>query len=164
MADSETEAEWAKSKRIEEERKKAAQALLEEKPSKANLAYLDPKQQKRGGFSKDPDATLDSAEKFSEKSMMLVMLGVPLCVIGMLGSVVSQGSSSGTGIAIMSGILMGVGGIGVAIAVFLAIVSLVVVLIWGRRSKRKISNALWPAITTIVVSIIFGVVITLITR
>ena len=75
-ADAETEKEWAKSKRIDEERMKAARALSDEKPDKVNLAFLGPNMTKVKGWSSNPNVILASIERMGNRSMALALGGI----------------------------------------------------------------------------------------
>ncbi len=153
MADAETEKEWAKLKEIEAEKMKATQALAEEKENKENLAYFDAKMLKKRvkGFSKDPNVIIESAEKYSEKGVIFAPLGLALSIIGMMGGVLTEIGNFGLGGVIISSIPSGIGMILMFIAGFLAITTLVLVVAFAGKSKKKILHIIVADVFTIAV-------------
>jgi cytochrome c biogenesis protein ResB len=148
-----TEEERIKEERIQAERAKAAQALEEEQPSKENLAYFDAKLFKKQarGFSKDPDAIIASAEKFSEKGVIFAPLGLALSIIGRMGGIVTELGHLGLGGVIISGIPSCIGTGLTYLAGFLALATLVVSLINVGKSKKKIRSIIIADLFTIAV-------------
>ncbi|MBR5647805.1 hypothetical protein IKW73_02620 [Candidatus Saccharibacteria bacterium] len=118
-----------------------------------NLAYLNPKdfKKKARGFSKDPDAIIASAEKWSEKSVIFAAAGLALCIIGRMGGLISGIGRFGLGGVIISDIPSGIGAILMAVAGFLALSTLVLVLIYASKSKKKIIPIIVTDIFTIIV-------------
>jgi hypothetical protein len=77
MADKETELEWEKSKRIEAERVKAAEALNRNNgETKVNSAFLAPENTKIHGYSRDKNSISRSVEKAAGFSIGFVILGI----------------------------------------------------------------------------------------
>ncbi len=163
MADKETEAEWAKSRRIEAERMKAARALAEEKPDKANIAFLDPKATKVKGWSNDPDVVLADGEKVGNRALIFAVCGIVLAVIGAMGSIVSSTFNLG-----MAGVMLMipsyVGFAGMVLAVLMALVAVGCEIYLKVKRGRKFSVAFWSAVSVIVLIGIYFVVRGLIVR
>ena len=154
MADAETEAEWAKLRRIDEEKQKAARAIENEKVDKTNLTYLDPKSTKQKGFSRDRDVVMRAVEKFTNYSVIFVVFGVVLKVISRAGGIVSEVSHIGAGGAIISG-LPGALGMVCLIAAVVAAIAGIISSIWAKsKYGAKMSYTLRVSIITLV---IFGV-------
>lgn len=91
MADKETEAEWARMRRVELERKKAAEAVRkeQEKQGKVNLAFL-PVSTKTKGWSKNPNVVMADAARMADKSLVFALGGILLIMIGDMGNIVSN--------------------------------------------------------------------------
>ena len=154
MADAETEAEWAKLRRIAKEKEKAAKALDNAKPDKANLAYLDPKSTKVKGFSRDRDVVLRAVEKFASASIVFVISGIVLNVVGRAGGIVSGVNQLGLGAAIISGLPSTLGMACLIISVVAAVTG-IVSSIWAKikyGTKTK-----YTLISSVITLVIFGV-------
>lgn len=163
MADADTEAEWAKSKQIEAERKKAEKALAEEKPSKVNLAFLEPKATKVRGWSNDPDVILSNGERMGNRAIILAFCGVVLNLIGSAGEVVSNTFKLGLGGMIL-GIPNIVGLFCIGLAVLMAIVAIGCEIYLKVKQGRRFSTAFWSSIWAIVIVILYIVIKLLVNR
>ena len=154
MADAETEAEWAKLRRIAKEKEKAAKALEEAKPDKTALVYLDPKSTKVKGFSRDRDVQLRTVEKFANVSIIFVIAGVVLGFISRAGGVVSEVGRLGAGGAVIAGLPQALSMICLAISVIAAITG-IISSIWA-KTKYGIKTKYTLQISVITL-IVFGV-------
>ena len=165
MADLETQAEWAKSRAIEAERLKAAEAVKkeEEKFGRVNLAYADPKVTKVKGYSRDLDVVLASSERMGNRSIILVVGGVVLAVIGDVGGVVSSTFNLGLAGLILDipgavgWLLMGIGGL-------MAMATIVCEVYFRFKNGRKMSVAVWSAIPAVGVILVYVLVRGLVMR
>lgn len=121
-----------------------------------NLAYLNPKdfKKKARGFSKDPDAIIASAEKWSEKSVIFAAVGLALCIIGRMGGLLSEIGRFGLGGVIISDIPSSIGMVLMAVAGFLAIATLVLTLIYAGKSKKKIISIIIADVFTIAILVV----------
>ena len=154
MADAETEAEWAKLRRIAKEKEKAARALGNTESDKANLVYLDPKSIKAKGFSRDRDVILRAVEKFANVSIIFVASGVVLSLIGRTGGIVSMTSGAGAGAMVISGLPSGLGMACLAMSVVTAAVG-IISSVWAKikyGTKTK-----YTLVSSVITLIIFGV-------
>ncbi|MBR3228787.1 hypothetical protein IKF67_00940 [Candidatus Saccharibacteria bacterium] len=158
MADAETEAEWAKSKRIEAEKAKAAKALAESKPDKSNLAFLDAPDTKVKGWSSDSNVILAHAEKMGNRSIILAVCGVVLSIIGYVGGIVSATANLGLASIIISGIPSGIGFICMGLAVLMAIITIAGEITNKVRKGRKFSSTFWSALSAIIVVVLYWLV------
>lgn len=157
MADEETEAEWAKSRRIEAEKMKAARALANEKPNKTNLAFLDPKVTKVKGWSNDPDVILADGEKMGNRALIFAIGGLILSFIGTMGGIVSSTFNLGlAGIILALPSALGLVCLGVAMLMAISAISCEVYL--KTKKGRKFSVAFWSSLGTIALIIIYFVV------
>lgn len=154
MADEQTEAEWAKSKRIEAERMKAVRALAEEKPDRANMAFLEPKSSKVKGWSNDPDVILADGEKMGNLALIFAISGLVLSIIGAMGGIVSMTFNLGLAGAILS-IPSALSMICTGVAVLMALVAIVCEIYLKVKKGRKFSVAFWSSICAIVLIIVF---------
>ena len=157
MADKETEAEWAKSKRIEAERMKAAQAL-NEKVSQENVAYLDPQSTKVKGWSSDANVIMASAERMGNKAVILAFTGVVLGIIGYAGGMVTTTFNLGMAGVIISALPSGAGFMCLGVAVLMAIITIGNEIVQKVKYKRKFSAALWSAAGALATVVIYIVV------
>lgn len=164
MADQETEAGWEKSKRIEAERTKAAQALKAEKSDSTNLAYLDPKETKVKGWSSDKDVILASVERLGNKSMILAVSGVALGVIGYGGGMVSNGFRLGMAGIMVSGLPSGLSFICLGLAVIMAVVVIGSEILRKIKEKQKFSAAFGSAVGAVVTVAVYVLIRWLIIR
>jgi hypothetical protein len=157
MADQKT-AEWAKkSKQIESERLKAARDLNTKKPEKANLAFLGPKLTK-GGWSKDTNAILASAEKIGNRSSILAFAGVVLGIIGMAGDIVSELNNLGLAGVMIGGLPSSISYFCLGLAVLMAAITVGSEIYYKIKQSRKFSSSFWSAIGAIsVVALYFTV-------
>lgn len=146
MADKETEAEWAKLRRIDAEKKKAAKALEEEKPDKTNLAFLEPKATKVKGFSNDKDVLLASLERYADRSFVFALVAVVLELIGWAGEMLSSVARFGEAAAIISGIPSALSFAAVALAAVTATVAIVGELYFKFKYNQKLGSPFWSAI------------------
>jgi len=158
MADAETEAEWAKSKRIEAEKAKAAKALAESKPDNSNLAFLDAPDTKVKGWSNDPNVILAHAEKMGNKSIILAVCGVVLSIIGRVGGIVGALANLGAASAIISGIPSGIGLICMGLAVLMAIITIAGEITNKVRKGRKLGSIFWSAFSAIAVIVLYWLI------
>ena len=154
MADEQTEAEWAKSKRIEAERMKAARAMADEKIDKTNLAFLDPKSTKVKGWSNDPDVVLADGEKMGNRALIFAISGLVLSSIGAIGGIVSSTFNLGLAGAVLA-IPSGISLVCIWAAVLMALVAIACEIYLKVKKARKFSVAFWSSICTIVLIIIY---------
>ena len=163
MADTQTKEEWAKSKRIEAERMKAARALAEEKPDKSGLAFLEPKSTKVKGWSNDSNVVLADGEKMGNRALIFAIAGMVLYFISSMGSVVSSTFNLG-----MAGVILEIPGliglVCVAIAILMAIAGISCEVYLKLKKGRKLSLAFWSSFITILLIVIYCVVRWLIVR
>ena len=164
MADVETEQEWEKSKRIEAERMKAAQALAESKPEKAGLEFLGPKKTKVKGWSNDPDVMIASAERMGNRALIFAIGGIVLSVIGYAGGMVGSGFNLGLAGAIISALPSGIGMLLMGIGVLMALVTMGVEVYHKIKAKRKLDSAFWTAVGAVGVVVVYGVVMWVLLR
>lgn len=163
MADMQTEEEWAKSKRIEAERMKAARALAEEKPDKSGVAFLEPKSTKVKGWSNDSDVVLADGEKMGNRALIFAIAGMILSFISSMGSVVSSTFNLGMAVVILE--IPGlIGLVCVAIAILMAIAGISCEVYLKLKKGRKLSLAFWSSFITILLIVIYYVVRWLIVR
>ena len=149
MADAETKKEWAKSKRVETERMKAAQALAEEKPNKVNQAYLDPKATKVKGWSNDPDVILANAERMGNRSMIFALGGILMSIIGYTGGIVTSTFNLGLGGVVISGLPSMIGKFCVFAGVLMSLVTVGCETYFKFKNRRKFSAVSWTALVTL---------------
>lgn len=154
MADQETEAEWAKSKRIEAERMKAAKALAETKADNSNLAYLDPRTTKIKGFSRGREAILLSVERLGNFSAVMVVGGVIIKLV-MLSVIGLMLNSAGQYMrAIIDDIGMGAILVGMFVAVFVLLAAA-----WFYYKYRfRPRSPIWTAGSALIIGVIYTVV------
>jgi hypothetical protein len=155
MADKETEAEWARMRRVEQERKKAAEAVRkeQEKQGKVNLAFL-PVSTKTKGWSSNPSVILADAEKMANRSLILALSGILLIIIGDMGGVVSSTFNLG-----MAGVILAIpGGLGyLCVAAGMLIATVVAGYgIYAKIKKgQKLESAFWTVLWTFAAVVIY---------
>lgn len=164
MADQETEARWAKLRRIEEEKAKAARDLEERDENKANLAYLPVI--KPRGFSRDPNVIMQSAERMANISITFCLLGIIFGIFNNIFLVIMQSnpSSAQVGAAIMAAVIGAVNMLGIGIAIVTGIVTLGCTAVFARRTKRKVKPIIITASTSLILIVIYYLVQNLIAR
>ena len=150
MADQETEQEWAKSKRIEAEKMKAARALAQAKPDQSNLAFLDPKATKVKGWSSDPDVKLASIERMGNRAIIFALGGIVLSIIGYVGGMVTVSSNLGLAGVIISSLPSGLGMFLVGIGIIMSLVTIGTEITYKIKSGHKFTNSFWTAIGALV--------------
>ena len=154
MVDAETNQEWEKSRRIEEERMKAMRDLnVRSANGKASVgaAFLDPSLTHKKGYRRDPDAIMMSTEKFANASVVLAVAGVILSIIGMAGGAVSQMNELGAGGAIISGLPSGLGIFCLGVAVICAFIGLISSFAFRKKISNKSSSAIWTSVIALVI-------------
>ena len=163
MADQETEARWAKLRRIEEEKAKAARDLEERGENKANLAYLPVI--KPRGFSRDPNIIMQSAERMANISITFCLLGIIFGIFNNIFLVIMQSnpSSAQVGAAIMA-VIGAVNMLGIGIAIVTGIVTLGCTAVFARRTKRKVKPIIITASTSLILIVRYYLVQNLIAR
>lgn len=154
MADAETEKEWAKSKRIEAERMKAAREIAKEETDKTNLAFLDPTVIKKG-WSNDDNAIFKSIEKVGNRSIILAICGVVLNIIGTVGGMVSMTNKLGLAGALISDLPSMVGIFCIGVAVLMALVTIGSELYYKKRQGRRFDAAMWSAVGAFAVIVVY---------
>lgn len=155
MADEATEAEWAKSKKIEEEKLKAVRALNEAEPDAKNIAYLDPEQVKVKGWSKDRQLILVKAEKLGTWATILALTGVALGVIAVVGSLVGVANRLGMASIFISGIPATISYLCFGLAVFFGIIATVSALYYRLKDGKKLGVPGWSGIGALLISAVY---------
>ena len=135
MADAETEAEWAKLRRIAEEKKKAAKALENTKQDKVALSYLK-------GFSRDRESVMMSVEKFANAGIVFVIAGAILKLISR--------AMTGT----IAGVVDGVGMIGLVVGVIAAVTGIISSLYAKIKFKTKMN---YTIVVSVIALVVFGI-------
>ena len=158
MADAETEAEWAKLRRIAKEKEKAAKALEKTESDKTALAYLDPKPAKTKGFSRNLETVMRAVEKFANYSIIFVFFGITLSFIGRSGGIVSGVNDLGAGGAIISGLPMALGTACLVVAVVSATVGIISSIYVKKKYKTKMDYTLRVSAITLAIFGIFEVI------
>lgn len=154
MADQETEARWAKLRRIEAEKTKAARDLEERGENKANLAYLPI--MKPRGFSRDPNAIMQSAERMANISAISCLLGVVFGIFeNVFAMVMSANPYSSMGGGAIAIIFSAVNALGIGVAAITSVVALICTVIFARRTKRKVKPIIITASTSLVLVAIY---------
>lgn len=154
MADAETEAEWAKSKRIEAERAKANKALAAglEKEQKRNAAYLAMDSSRVKGYSRDPQVIMHSAEKFADIGLICAAAGLVFAILNMMAMLVTIANRLGLAGAALSGILGAGQGLGFGLGAFFALLSFGAAVYCRIKSGIKITRVLVAvALTTFII-------------
>ena len=155
MADAETEAEWAKLRRIAKEKEKAAKALEKTESDKTVLAHLDPKSAKTTGFSRNRETVIRAVEKFANASIIFVIAGVALSFIGRAGGIVSNVNNLGMGGAIISGLPLTLGLACLVVAVVAAVTGIISSIYTKIKYKTDMKYTLLVSIVTLLVFGIF---------
>lgn len=158
MADSETEQEWEKSKRIEAERMKAARALADSKPEKSGLEFLDPKKTKVKGWSNDTDVILASIERMGNRALILAVGGIVLSIIGAAGGTVSSINNLGLAGAIISDLPSMLGMLMIGIGILMALITIGVEVYYKLKAVRKLDSSFWTAVGAMVVVGVYVIV------
>ncbi len=145
MADKETEVEWAKSKRIEAEREKAARAVLEEdqKYGKVNVAYLDPVKSKVRGWSSDSRLVIARAEKLATWSVILAPTSVVLMIIADVGDMVSMVNQLGLA-GVMFSIPRYIGDACLLLSVFFGLIGILTSLYYKIKNGKECTLPISP--------------------
>ena len=154
MADAETEAEWAKSKRIEAEREKARKALETDlaAENKRNSAYLAMDSSHVKGYSRDPQVIMHSAEKFADISLICAAVGLVLAVLNVAATLVSIAYRLGLAGAMLSAVFSIGQLIGFGVGAFFALVSFVSAVYCRIKHGVKITRVLVAvALTTFII-------------
>ena len=156
MADKETEAEWARMRKVEAEREKAKKAvqLEQEKQGKVNLAYLDPAATKTKGWSSNPNVILANAGRMADRSLILMLGGVVLAIFGALGGIVTEVFKLGLA-GIVLAIPGAVGGLCMGVAGLMAAVVIGCEVYFKIKKGRRISAAFSTALGTIAVGVLY---------
>ena len=162
MVDKVTEAEWKKSKRIEAERMKAAQALKTDKANKEGLAYLDP--QKARGFSRSPQVILASAEKMANASIIFAVLGIVFGIFSSVASMVVMVNNLGLAGAALLMVIGGINVIGLGVATLTALLALVPAIVVAVRYGGRAKPIIISSTCTLALVVIYCVTWYLITQ
>ncbi|MBR0242760.1 hypothetical protein IJQ51_02320 [Candidatus Saccharibacteria bacterium] len=163
MADQETEARWAKLRRIEAEKTKAARDLEERGENKANLAYLPIT--KPRGFSRDPNAIMQSAERMANISVIFCLLGVVFGVFeNIFAMVMSANPYSSMGGGAIAIIFSAVNALGIGVAAITSVVALICTVVFARRTKRKVKPIIITASTSLILIVFYYLVQNLVAR
>lgn len=163
MADAETEAEWEKSRRIDEERMKAARAINEAKTDVNGLAILGPQQDKPRGWSSDSKLVIEKAEKLGMWAAILAPLGVVLMIIADMGNVVTGARGLGM-FGAMFGIFSGLGLICLAAAVFFGLIGFVTAVYYRVKLGKKLGVAGWSGTGAILIVAVYWLIRSLLLR
>ena len=164
MADIETK-NWAeKTRKIEEERLKAARAIVEEdrKFSKVNSAYLDAREKKIYGWSSDHHLLLSQTEKLGTWSAILAPVGVVMEIIANAGGIVTQVNGLGMVGAAISGLPGVVAGFCFSMAVLFATLVICVEIYCKIRDGHKFGVGWWSAVGAVAVLAIYALIMELI--
>ena len=154
MADAETEAEWAKLRRIEKEKQKAVKALEKTESDKTALSYLDPRPAKTTGFSRNRETVMRAVEKFANASIIFIIAGVVLSFIARAGGIVSGVNNLGMGAVIISGLPSALGMACLVVAAVSAVTGIISSIYTKVKYKTDMKYTLLVSITTL---IIFGI-------
>ena len=155
MADAETEAEWEKSRRIDEERMKAARAINEAKPDAESLSHLDPSIGKPRGWTTDRAVVMASAEKLASWAGILAPAGVVLGIIGDVGAIVGSVGKLGMATALLSGIPGGLGVICLWLAIFFGMIGSITAIYYHVKQGRKLGFVGWSSMVSVVLAITY---------
>lgn len=163
MADQETEARWAKLRRIEEEKAKAARDLVERGENKANLAYMPIT--KPRGFSRDPNVIMQSAERMANISIVFCSLGVIFGIFNWIFSVIATMNNLGaSGGAVIAMVFNAINILGIGVAIITGVVALGCTVVFARRTKRKVKPIIITASASLILIVIYYLVQNLIAR
>ena len=158
MADAETEAEWAKLRRIAKEKEKAAKALEKTESDKVAISYLDPKPAKTTGFSKNRETVIRAVEKFANASIIFVIFGITLSFIGRAGGMVAGVNDLGAGGVIISGLPYAISMACLLIAVVSATVGIISSIYVKKKYGTKMGYTLRVSIITLLIFGVFEVI------
>ena len=142
MADAETEAEWAKLRRIAKEKEKAARALEDAKQDKVALSCLDPAPARAKGFSRNRETVIRSVEKFANFSILFVIFGIMLELIGRAVAM--------TTMAVVAGILQGLGTVCLVVAIVSAVTGVISSIYTKIKYKTKMNYTIWVSVIALV--------------
>ena len=144
--DEETKKEWEKSKRIEAERMKAAQAVANDDSERINSAFLDVRSTNLKGYSRDVESLVRSIEKVSGFGLGFAVVGVILRLVAPI-------------IPDQSGVIAKVGSLAGAAMLGAAIISAVVVFAcyfyFREKTNFDFKNILVTAAVAFVVALIY---------
>ena len=155
MADKETEAEWARMRRVEAEREKARRALEGEGPNAEGLAQIGPQKGKVRGWSTDRNLLLRKTEKIGVWSIILVLAGVVMGVIADAGSIVGAVGTLGMATMIIAGIPGGISSLCFGLTTVFAVVVVPVELYYKVKDKRQFGTGWWSVITAVLVMAVY---------
>ena len=158
-----TEAEWKKSKRIDEERMKAARALNEAKPDINGVAALGPQQDKPRGWSSDSRLITEKAEKLGMWAAVLAPAGVVLMIISDVGSVVTEVGKLGL-FGVLFSILGGLGLICFAVVIFFGLIGFVTAVYYRGKLGKKLGVAGWSGMGAIMIVVVYFLIRSLLLR
>lgn len=160
----ETEAEWARSKRIEEARMQAERAIHEAKPDANALSNIDPRYvDKPKGWSTDSRLVNEKAEKLGMWAAVLAPVGVVSMIISDFGSVVSQTGGLGM-FGMMFSIFSAVGSLCLIGAVFFGLISFVTAVYYRVKLGRKLDIAGWSGGAAIAIALVYWLIRSLLLR
>ena len=149
MVDEKTFSEWEKSKRIEEAKMKATKNLNENSSLNAGIEYLDPKSTKVKGWSNNTSVISASIERMSNISIVLVLCGAVLSIIGFAGGTVTNTFNLGMAGVLISALPEGVGTLCLVVGLLMAVISLVSEIVRKIKNRQKLSSAFATSIGTI---------------
>lgn len=158
MADAETEAEWAKLRRIAKEKEKAARALENTKPDKIALSYLDPKPAKTTGFSRNRETVMRAVEKFANTSIIFVIFGIVLSIIGRAGETVTNVNHLGAGGVIIAGLPQALSMACLVVAIVSAATGIISSIYVKKKYGTKMGYTLRASVITLVIFGIFEII------
>ncbi|MBQ3476207.1 hypothetical protein IJH26_01705 [Candidatus Saccharibacteria bacterium] len=160
--DEKTKSEWEKSKRIEEERMKAARNLANHAESKANQAFLAP--EKARGFSRDPNVVMASAERMASISIIFTLLGIIFSIFSQIFAIVAEANKLGLAGSGVSMVLGAVQSIGIGVGALTGVIALVCTMIFGRKTHLNVKHIIITAGISVGLIIGFYIVQYLITH
>lgn len=155
--DEETKAEWEKSKRIDEERMKAARNLAHHEESKANQAFLTP--QKAHGFTHNPNVIMKNAERMANVSIVFALLGILFGFFLQLVSIEAEAFKlglAGGGIAMVFGVIHG---IGIGVGALTGIVALVCAVFFAYRNGYKVKSTIITASISLAIIVLYYILL-----
>ena len=158
MADAETEAEWAKMRRVAKEKEKAAKALENTKPDSVATSYLDPKPAKTKGFSRNRETVIRAVEKFANASIIFMIFGIVLSVIARAGGMVTSIGHLGVGGAIIAGLPEAISMICIVVAIISAITGIVSSIYTKIKYKTKTNYTIWVCVITLVAFVVYELI------
>lgn len=164
MADKETEAEWARMRRVEAEREKARRALEGNKPDAEGLACIGAQKGKVRGWSADRDLLLKKTEKLGAWSVILAPAGVVMGMIADAGSIVGAVGGLGMASAIISGIPGVISETCLAVTVLLALIVMPVELYCKIKDRHKFGAGWWSVVVALAIVAVYVLVKQMIVR